>query len=92
MPIAETMEFRMDLCIRYVPSGFGRDSTFFLAKYLSIYITRGSYKISRDKKSQDKNVTDFNVADSVRRDIKVLVTKTRYTVSSNLQSYDCFIR
>ena len=28
-----------------------------------------------------KNVTDFNVADSVRRDIKVLVTKTSYTVS-----------
>ena len=31
-------------------------------------------------KSRDKNITDFNVADSVRRDIKVLVTKTRYTV------------
>ena len=27
-----------------------------------------------------KNVTDFNVVDSMRRDIKVLVTKTRYTV------------
>ena len=73
----------MDSCIRYVPSGFGRDSTCFLAKYLSIDITRGSYKISRDKKSRDKNVTDFNVADSVRRDIKVLVTKTRYTVFNN---------
>ena len=31
-----------------------------------------------------KNVTDFNVADSVRRDIKVLVTKTRYTVCIKL--------
>ena len=29
-----------------------------------------------------KNVTDFIVADSVRRDIKVLATKTRYTVVS----------
>ena len=28
-------------------------------------------------------MTDFNVADSVRRDIKVLVTKTRYTVCSH---------
>ena len=27
-------------------------------------------------KSRDKNATDFNLADSVRRDIKVLVTKT----------------
>ena len=63
-----------------VASGFGRVSTYFLAKYRNIGITRGSYKISRDKKSRDKNVTDFNVADSVRRDIKVLVTKTRYTV------------
>ena len=33
-------------------------------------------------KSRDKNVTDFNVVDSVRHDIKVLVTKTRYTVLS----------
>ena len=32
------------------------------------------------KSHEIKNVTDFNVADSVRRDIKVLVTKTRYTV------------
>ena len=32
------------------------------------------------KTHEIKNVTDFNVADSVRRDIKVLVTKTRYTV------------
>ena len=32
------------------------------------------------KNHEIKNVTDFNVADSVRRDIKVLVTKTRYTV------------
>ena len=31
-------------------------------------------------KSRDKNVTDFNVADYVRSDIKLLVTKTRYTV------------
>ena len=31
-------------------------------------------------KSHEINVTDFNVADSVRRDIKVLATKTRYTV------------
>ena len=27
-----------------------------------------------------KNVTDFDVADSMRCDIKILVTKTRYTV------------
>ena len=33
------------------------------------------------KSHEMKNVTDFNVADSVRRDIKVLVTKTRYTVN-----------
>ena len=32
------------------------------------------------KSHEIKNVTDFNVADSVRRDIKVLMTKTRYTV------------
>ena len=32
------------------------------------------------KSHEIKNVTDFNVADSVRREIKVLVTKTRYTV------------
>ena len=32
------------------------------------------------KSHEIKNVTDFNVADSVRRDVKVLVTKTRYTV------------
>ena len=32
------------------------------------------------KSDEIKNVTDFNVADSVRHDIKVLVTKTRYTV------------
>ena len=32
------------------------------------------------KSPEIKNVTDFNVADSVRRDIKVLMTKTRYTV------------
>ena len=63
-----------------VHSGFGRDSTCFLAKYLSIDITRGSYKISRVKTHEIKNVTDFNVADSVRRDIKVLVTKTSYMV------------
>ena len=70
-----------------VPSGFGRDPTCFLAKYWSIDITRGSYKISRDKKSQDKNVMDFNVADSVRRNIKVLVTKTRYTVANDFIFY-----
>ena len=29
-----------------------------------------------------KNVTDFNVADSVRHDIKALVTKPHYTVLS----------
>ena len=63
-----------------VASGFGRDPTCFLAKYWSIGITRGSYKISRDKNSRDKNVTDFNVADYMRRDIKVLMTKTHYTV------------
>ena len=34
----------------------------------------------RDKSHEIKNVTDFNVVDSVRRDIEVLVTKTRYTV------------
>ena len=33
------------------------------------------------KSLEIKNVTDFNVAASVRRDIKILVTKTRYTVS-----------
>ena len=33
------------------------------------------------KSHEIKNVTDFNVADSVRHDIKVLVTKTRYTVN-----------
>ena len=32
------------------------------------------------KSHEIKNVTDFNVADSVRCDIKVLVTKTCYTV------------
>ena len=40
-------------------------------------IARGSHKISCDKKSRDKKC---NVADSVRRDIKILATKTRYTV------------
>ena len=51
-------------------------------KYSSIVdIARGSHKISHVIKSHEiKNVTDFNVADSVRRDIKVLATKTRYTV------------
>ena len=33
------------------------------------------------KSHEIKNVTDFNVADSVRRDIKVLITKTRYIVN-----------
>ena len=42
-----------------VPSGFGRDPTCFLAKYWSIDITRGSYKISRDKKSRDKKCNGF---------------------------------
>ena len=42
-----------------VASGFGRDSTCFLAKYCSIGITRGSYKISRDKKSRDKKCNVF---------------------------------
>ena len=37
--------------------------------------------------SRDKNVTDFNVADSVRRDIKVLVTKTRYTITGQADLY-----
>ena len=32
------------------------------------------------KSHEIKNVTDFNVADSVRRDIKVIATKTHYTV------------
>ena len=32
------------------------------------------------KSHEIKNVMDFNVADSVRYDVKVLVTKTRYTV------------
>ena len=39
-----------------------------------------------------KNVTDFNVADSVRRDIKVLVTKTRYTVSTCCMRYHYFCK
>ena len=51
-----------------------------LSEILKYRITRGSYKISHDKSHEIKNVTDFNVVDSVRRDIKVLVTKTRYTV------------
>ena len=34
------------------------------------------------KSHEIKNVTDFNVADSVRRDIKVLATKTRYTTTT----------
>ena len=58
-----------------VPSGFGRYPTCFLAKYWSIDIAPGSHKISRDKSHEINNVTDFNVADSVRRDIKVLVTR-----------------
>ena len=36
-----------------------------------------------------KNVTDFNVVDSVRRDIKVLVTKTRYMVCMCVYMYVC---
>ena len=37
-----------------VPSGFERDPTCFLAKYLSkVDIARGSHQISRDKKSRD---------------------------------------
>ena len=35
------------------------------------------------KSHEIKNVTDFNVADSVRHDIKVFVTKTYYTVYPN---------
>ena len=66
-----------------VPSEFGRDPTCFLAKYWSIDITQSSYKISRDKKLWDKNVTDFSVMDSVRRNIIVLVAKTHYTVIQN---------
>ena len=36
--------------------------------------------MSRDKSHEIKNVTDFSAADSVRQDIKVLMTKTCYTV------------
>ena len=65
MPIAETMKFRMDSCIR----GY------------HVYEEIWTAVFGEEFKSHEiKNVTDFNVADSVRRDIKVLATKTRYTV------------
>ena len=38
------------------------------------------------KSHEIKNVMDFNVTDSVRCDIKVVVTKTGYTVSSSVLS------
>ena len=68
--------------------GSGRDPTRFLAKYWSIGTTRGSHKIPRDKKAtRQKNVADLNATDLVRRDTKVLVTKTRYTVHTCTHIY-----
>ena len=80
--LSKQWNFIWTRALHNVPSGFGRDPTRFLAKYCSIDIARGSYITSCDKTSRDKNVTDFNVADSLRCDIKVLVTKTRYTVNT----------
>lgn len=63
-----------------VPSGFQssfeRNPAHFVVKYSSINIARrtsqGIKNLTRQIKSRDKTVTDFNIANSIIRDNKVL--------------------
>ena len=70
----------MDSCIKLCSFRVLKRLHLLLSEILKHRHNTRQLQISHDKKSRDKNVTDYNVADSVRRDIKVIVTKTRCTV------------
>ena len=72
----------------YAPSGFqnsfGNDPACFVVKYSSITLhgePHKELKISQDGLSQEiKVTTDFKVANNMKRENKVLVLKSHYTV------------